>query len=142
MKKSTVALSLITLLTIGVLTTPSCKKYEEGPGISLMSKKARLTGKWKVDREIEKDGSVEYGDGDKIIEFKKDGQMIISSASSGFALSLSGTWEFNDSKDRIITRFSFLGSSSTNSAKIILLKNRAFATEDDDGDKTYFVAVD
>lgn len=27
---------------------PSCKKYEEGPGISLRSKKARFTGIWQL----------------------------------------------------------------------------------------------
>jgi hypothetical protein len=39
---------LIIIIIIVVLSGLSCKKYEDGPLISLRSKKARLLGKWKV----------------------------------------------------------------------------------------------
>jgi hypothetical protein len=36
------------LLTVGIITFTGCSKYEEGPGISLRSKKSRVVGDWKV----------------------------------------------------------------------------------------------
>lgn len=37
------------LLLILCISITSCKKYEDGPAFSLMSKKARLSNIWKVD---------------------------------------------------------------------------------------------
>jgi hypothetical protein len=37
------------LLIILSVSVTSCKKYEEGPAFSLLSKKARLTGDWQLE---------------------------------------------------------------------------------------------
>ena len=142
MKKSVLSLSLIAMIGLGALTTPSCKKYEEGPGISLMSKKARLTGTWKKDRYVYSDNTEISANEDAEVEFKKDGTMILTSTNSFFPFSISGTWEFSDNKERLTTKIEVFGSDETETAKIILLKNKEFATEDEDGIKTYYVSVD
>ncbi len=142
MKKKVLSLSLIAMMALGAISTPSCKKYEEGPGFSLMSKKARLTGKWKVDRYELSNGNIEEGDDDSEVEFKKDGTMILTSTDPNFSFSFSGTWEFSDNKEELITKFQFFGSEEIEKATIILLKNKEFATEDEDGDKIYYTSID
>jgi hypothetical protein len=47
MRKAT----LLFLFLIGIAT--SCKKYEEGPSFTLLSKKARIANTWKLDRYYE-----------------------------------------------------------------------------------------
>ena len=41
---------LITLAALLFLCAPACKKYDEGPALSLRSKKSRIANKWKVDK--------------------------------------------------------------------------------------------
>lgn len=41
---------------------PSCGKYEEGPGISLRTKKQRLVGKWIADKYVTDEGSANADD--------------------------------------------------------------------------------
>jgi hypothetical protein len=45
--KKTIALSLFA--SICMVTIQSCKKYEDGPMISLLSRTARVANTWKVD---------------------------------------------------------------------------------------------
>ena len=44
-KKNTLALLFI---VFGLITFTGCSKYEEGPGISLRTKKSRVVGEWQV----------------------------------------------------------------------------------------------
>jgi hypothetical protein len=98
MKKLLIAV----VMTLGIaISFDSCKKYEEGPAVSLLTKKARLSGEWTVEKylyneqdqtslftglvgasyvwEIEKDGS-----------FKETGNV-----------NTSGTWSLGEDKDDI-----------------------------------------
>ena len=43
----------------------SCGKYEEGPGISLRSKKARLANTWTITKTVTKDGDEDVWDADE-----------------------------------------------------------------------------
>lgn len=141
MKKKLLSISLIALIGLGAVATPSCKKYEEGPSISLKSKKARLRGKWKEDKYIDSDGTEVKADGYSQVEFKKGGDMTTSSTDPSFSFSFDGTWKFSDDKKNLITTFSVLGSNQTSTQEIILLKNDQFAVKDTDGAKTYYVSV-
>ena len=46
------AMSLIPLSLVMVLSMASCKKYEEGPAISLTSRSERVANTWTIDRAI------------------------------------------------------------------------------------------
>ena len=46
---------LMALIAVAVINTWGCKKYEEGPLISLRTKKARLSGDWDV-KSLTKNG--------------------------------------------------------------------------------------
>ncbi|HNF72960.1 MAG TPA: hypothetical protein PLP34_11115, partial [Chitinophagaceae bacterium] len=45
--KSTITLLVLALLMMSGMT--ACRKYEEGPNISLRTKKARITNNWKYE---------------------------------------------------------------------------------------------
>lgn len=49
-KMGTMALALV------LFTLASCSKYEDGPGISLRSKKTRLVGDWIATKYVDEDG--------------------------------------------------------------------------------------
>ena len=91
-------LSTIFVLTL-VITLIGCSKYEDGPAISLRSKKARLVNKWKLEK-IYLDGKEQLVQGippseaDVWVEFKKD-----DSFENFFGIN--GKWEFDSSKEHI-----------------------------------------
>lgn len=47
MKKSHIAIALALLVTTTTFT--SCQKYEDGPGVSLRSRRERISNTWKVE---------------------------------------------------------------------------------------------
>ena len=49
------------ILVISILT--DCKKYDEGPLISLRTKKARLAGDWKIEKILYDGGDSTAQDG-------------------------------------------------------------------------------
>ncbi len=62
----------ILILIVMTLVVASCKKYEEGPAISLRSKTARVCGIWTVEKMFENE--IEVLDETQIQwEFKSDG---------------------------------------------------------------------
>lgn len=99
-----------------------------------MSKKGRLAGKWNISKYVNTDGTTTNLNDSSTYYFKKGGELIISWNDSSF----SGTWKFSDNKENLIINFD--GDSS--SEKIILLKNKEFATKDLDGVKTYYTPID
>jgi hypothetical protein len=91
-------LSLLAVAVIAVASMTSCGKYEDGPGFSMRSKKARLTGEWKM-TEFKSDGVViDLGSDASTIEFKKDGTFVDSDEEKG-------VWEFSDKKEGIKTKY-------------------------------------
>ncbi|WP_417266299.1 hypothetical protein [Brumimicrobium sp.] len=97
----------------------SCSKYEEGPAISLLTKKMRLTGDWTPVKSITDGVSVEYDNKDRIITFEKDGTYISKLSSASFT----GEWDFNDDKTKVVISNS--GSIQFNNEKeIIRLTNK------------------
>jgi hypothetical protein len=98
MKKYILA-SAIALFSIAVLTT-SCNKYEDGPKVSLLTKKMRLTGDWTLENYT--------SDGQDITSFvqtlwgaaewqiEKDGKYHITGN-----VNQNGTWELGEDKDDV-----------------------------------------
>ncbi len=134
-------LALAATLMIGA----SCKKYEEGPSFSLRTKKARLVNTWTADKEVSADGDeYNYTQEEKdnnTLEINKDGSVkVTTDDGNGNAISFEGTWEFGDKKETVKFTYDFGGVSTTDEVTIIKLKNKEWASEDEDGDKTYYVA--
>jgi hypothetical protein len=127
MKKVTILL----LAIVGfAFVFSSCGKYDDGPGISFRSKKARAVGVWvyeKVtvdgtDQDISFWSDVKY-------EVMKDGKY---QARVGNVISSEGTWEFGSKKETFETLET--GSSTKDVATILRLTNKEFwTTQTDNG---------
>ncbi len=113
-----------------LLVFGACGKYEEGPSMSLRSKKARLAGDWKVVKVVA--GSVEVSDLSEYggtTTFDKDGTGKVS----GGPLAVAFEWEFSDDKTKIITKTTILGVEGKVEAKILRLTNKELWTTVTDG---------
>ena len=147
----------LSLLFAVVLSLNSCKKYEEGPGFSLRSKTARLTGDWKA-TSITVDGeeilviSEETFEGTSTSRMevtntiKKNGEYTmliertISLTYNGQVLyeettneSDSGEWEWIDSKEKI--KFKSNDDLEVTEMTVLRLTNKELILENiDDGD--------
>lgn len=123
MKNSKINFSLvaITIFALSFVFT-SCKKYPEGPALSLRSKEARVANTWKV--ESYTINGVDYTSTLKNINYTetytKDG--IYSYTYLGN--SGTGKWEFNSDKTQI-KRSGVSGQSSDN-LYILKLKENEF----------------
>lgn len=138
--KSLKLFSFALLAMVFVLGT-SCGKYEEGPGFSLRTKKARLAGVWKAEKYVSSNGtSVPASSNDNSTwEFEKDGSMTLKVDEDGFSFTASGTWEFVKDKEYIKTTIEFFGQTETDEMKIVRLTNKELWIEDEDGDQTHLI---
>lgn len=93
--KKLMLLSLV--LIIGAASLNSCKKYEEGPGFSLRSKTARLTGDWRAK------------------EYTLDGESLLVNIEEieGFSLEISLQFDLTIDKDGTTQSTSEVSSSTT-----------------------------
>jgi hypothetical protein len=126
MKKTIQTLSLIILTALFIMPFQGCGKYEEGPSFSLRTKKGRLCQSWTIDKFVDPNGNETAGTvGDGVYTYEKDGTYSWSDGS----VSVSGTWEFDASKENIETTL----LTVTVSAKIIKLTSSELWGEDSDG---------
>lgn len=83
-----------------ILLISACGKYEEGPSLSLRSKKARVANEWRVayayDLDDQKDITAEYQN--ETWEFTKDGQFF---ERENGELDDAGSWDFINDKEEI-----------------------------------------
>lgn len=92
--------SLVPLFIISFLLVSGCKKYDDGPTISLRSKTSRLTGNWEI---VNNNGG--FNNVEQYIQFDENGayQHIIQD-NYGILTNEVGNWEWaNDKKNLIIT---------------------------------------
>ena len=141
MKKISLSL-LICSLFLGA-TMLSCGKYEEGPGFSLLPKKTRLQQRWKPVETINAaTGTLStITDDGSYLEIVKGGSLKYYDHAT-FSLfgfdALTGTWELSDDKTQLITSYTIIGQTTTDTATIIKLKINSLGLESSNGDKTYY----
>ncbi len=122
----------IIFLALIVVTISGCKKYDEGPAISLLSKKARVDNTWKIEKYYENGvdltAAVLAAD-DITVDLNKDGTVTWTEidTQSGNGSTKTGTWEFTNEKESILVNISgdvsFSGSGS-DVWNILKLKNK------------------
>jgi hypothetical protein len=81
----------------------SCNKYEDGPSLSLRTKKARLVNTWELTEAV--DGSTDITDFSKGITLtieKDDSFSYGGETPQGAKAEGKGTWEFSDDKTVLI----------------------------------------
>lgn len=107
-----------------------CKKYKDGPFISLRTKIDRISNIWMLDKYIVngEDSTLQYAD--FTYRFSKDKSYDFFGTVNGVAWARSGDWEFIDSKKSI--RLENLGSTSTYEYHITKLRNKELWFEQQD----------
>lgn len=111
-------------LLLGVGFT-SCKKYPDGPAISLKSKKARVENTWVIEQAIRNGNDVTSDYSIYTLKLNKDGDANLKATvdfGGGFVYqgNTDGTWEFNSNKTNII--FDYENNDFDNVYQILKLK--------------------
>ncbi len=126
------------LAAVTVLSVASCGKYEEGPGFSLRTKKARLTGEWDAKEYVQSNGTVTADTDPATMELTKEGTAIINSNDPNGNFALTGTWDFASDKEQLELTFTFFGSTDVERSTIVRLTNSEMWLKDTDGDMTKY----
>ena len=123
--------SLAAIATAVVVFNFTSCKYEDGPSISLRTKKSRLTGEWEakwLDGTAIDDGSV-------ILEFEKDGDFVYTASYSYYGYSSSysykGEWNWEDDKQSVEIEI----DGEKIEWEITRLTNKELEFEDEDNNK-------
>lgn len=118
----------------------SCKKYEEGPALSLRTKKSRLAGEWTAEKVLLNGTDVTStylpsGSTYKI-KIEKSGSWSDTYTSSSGSSSDNGTWEFVDKKENLKRITNGSGDADGDTSIIIKLKNKELWLEEKSGSNT------
>jgi len=134
MRKLTYIFSILIILLLFV----GCKKYEEGPTISLLTKKARITGIWEFS-EI----TTEW-DMARTLGFEKDGICYLGWSSGIINVNDVyydfGEWEFDNNKEYLLIKS--LADSINNTYKIIKLTNKELKLQISDKEYTTLLKLE
>ena len=123
--------SIVAIATAVVIFNFTSCKYEDGPNISLRSKKARLTGEWEV-KFIDGAGM----SNDMVtLEFDKDGDLEFNQTysyyGSSYTYSQKGEWEWEDGKQSLEITL----DGNKQEWEITRLTNKEFEFEDEGNNK-------
>ncbi|MEY4002218.1 MAG: hypothetical protein RIT07_260 [Bacteroidota bacterium] len=126
---------MFAVVSMALVTFSSCGKYEEGPGISLRSKKARVVNTWVIEKYLE-NGVDLTSDilpflGSYTIEYKKDETFEILNDGDREI----GKWSLDSKKENLEMMYD--GSTSKDLAKILRLTNDELWLVEDDGTDKY-----
>ncbi|MFB6257897.1 MAG: hypothetical protein ABEH38_04325 [Flavobacteriales bacterium] len=129
MQRQGFTLSLLILFVVS-LTMTSCK-YEEGPFISLRSKKERVANTWKYKKIIRDNGDEITGDNlpDTELTFTKDGDYKVNGNEQG-------NWEFGPDKEKLILKDE--NGNDQGEADILKLKEKELWIKNEQGDEYHF----
>ncbi|MDD3688314.1 MAG: hypothetical protein PHE56_16340 [Bacteroidales bacterium] len=95
---------ILTVVAATAMLFSSCGKYEEGPSFSLLTKKARIAGEWKMS-EVTVDGTVQdLGEGSMSYVLEKDGTGDVKVTWAGLTLTFDVEWEFDEAKENLRVR--------------------------------------
>ncbi len=92
---------LFTLATISIMVA-SCKKYDNGPVISLRTVEQRITGTWVADKWVQND--IALASTEQIqLGFNKDhtASYFYYDSIDGYSESYTGTWQFDEGNEHL-----------------------------------------
>lgn len=118
---------LFAALSVLVLHTSSCKRYEEGPAFTLRTAKARLVNTWEIEKYMVNGEDITAlvlpFFGEHSLEFSRDKRYEWNIG----GLNEKGNWTFIEGKDKVEMQED--GASEKFSQKIIKLTNNEFWVE-------------
>ena len=124
-------------LTLVMMISYSCSKYDDGPFFSLRTKKGRLVGEWELDKLIQ-NGQTQSLDSDYDIiwEFERDGDFEQTLEYGSYSYGYNGDWEFDDNGEELEIQ---INGDGTQTFEINRLTNNELWLEiNDGGDKTEY----
>ena len=124
-------------LTLVMMISYSCSKYDDGPFFSLRTKKGRLVGEWELDKVI-LNGQTQSLDSDYDIiwEFERDGDFEQTLEYGSYSYGYNGDWEFDDNGEELEIQ---INGDGTQTFEINRLTNNELWLEiNDGGDKTEY----
>lgn len=137
--KRFLGLSLVAMMAMTVLLTTSCNKYPEGPKLTLLTAKARISGDWKLTGYTANGTDYTSSQGTVLVTIEKDGTYkgTVSVVVFGQTVtdSFNGTWEFNDDKTKVT--FTEAGSTTGDIYEILMLKNKEMKLQQVENGVTY-----
>lgn len=103
------ASSLLPLSLGLVLLLGSCKKYDEGPAISLTSRKERVANTWTIDRAIADGNDVTSDYDNYVLTLTSGGSATLVATYTVFGVNFAGqtngTWAFQNNDEEIVLDF-------------------------------------
>ena len=120
--------NLISIFTIAMImgTLGSCSKYEEGPSLSLRSKKARVANTWKIDKAYRNGNDVTNDYDQYSLYMNKDGDArlvaIYKSGNFTFEAETDGTWKLESDKEDL--NLDFENNDADRKYQILRLKEK------------------
>lgn len=132
--------SISTKILLGVVGTafilPSCKKYDDGPSLSLRSKKARIANTWKIESATVDGSDATSSYDDYELELTKSGSATLRAnytwAGTEFQISTSGTWDLINNNEDL--RLDFASDDSDQDYRILRLKEKELWLKEKDDD--------
>ena len=125
---------ILTIVAATAMIFSSCGKYDEGPGFSLLTKKARITGTWTLSEITENGTAVDVTDVTLKYTLEKDGTGSTVAGWGGMTFTSDIEWEFDDTKEnlKIKSKNPITGEweEEWTESKIIRLTNSECWTED------------
>jgi hypothetical protein len=97
----------IGVAALSMLVFSACNKYDDGPGVSLRSRKERISNEWRVDKAYNGSDDVSSDFDQYNITLRKDNSTTLEATYSflsvDYSYSTNGTWSFldNDTKVRV-----------------------------------------
>lgn len=96
---------IISISMLGVFFLSSCKKYDDGPAISLRSKKERISNDWRIDKAFDNGNDVTNSFDQYEVSFSKEGSANLTAHYSFFGIdydyTTSGTWDLENKNEKI-----------------------------------------
>lgn len=128
-----ISIFLLSAIIISSTFFYSCK-YEEGPALSLRTKKYRMTGTWKVEKITKKDGDLFTPDNNNSIRysFNKSGTGDYILKVFGITTTQLLDWEFANSKKNL--KITYENGDVVNT-EILRLTNEQLIVLTKDGDR-------
>jgi hypothetical protein len=120
----------IFFLALIILLISSCKKYEDGPSISLRSKKDRVANTWRFEKKYKNgvEESLSSSDQQSRWTFNKDGGLTYIYTSGSISYTALGNWDFVEDKNSIQTtlnyNYGFATSTEVTTYSILKLKEK------------------
>ena len=127
---------LFFILATGLIFSTSCKKYPEGPSLSLRTKTQRLTGTWTVEKVLVNGNEATLNDYYKsiVVDITKDGKFTYTYTFLTLPGKIEGEWKFNDDKSKLMMKEN--NSSTWDESEILKLTNSEVWLKEVDGSIT------